>query len=149
MKEKEHDQLKAEFASDFMRNMPDSVLTFTSLGNLDVLYQDTSTYSARFNYPECYAIGIKNNNWYGYNHVFTIKGINFSNNQDYLINIQSIFKSDSTHLSTIWIENDRIYCSVERLNNNRFWPWKIYSSPLFKNNFEEEKSLNDSMFSGN
>lgn len=140
LKKHERNQLKTMFEEDFMRYVPDEILYSKCIDGFDILYQDSATLSERFYYPEHYAIGKKGKKLYGYNYAFTVIGINTFYKLDYIKTVLSYFESDSTHVSTIWRENDNLYCTVNRVHDGEYWPWKTYSLPYLQSSFIEEQS---------
>ncbi len=146
LKRNERSQLKNEFEIDFMRFVPMDIFTTKSLRGYDVLYQKPDTYSEMYKYPNYYSVGVKNGKWYGYDYVFTLTDIDVFQDIGYLATLITCFKSDTTHVNTIWKENGNVYCAVERFHDGEYWPWKVYSSPYLQTAFQVEQNANEDIW---
>ncbi|WP_417786506.1 hypothetical protein [Tenacibaculum sp.] len=132
-----------------MRVIPNNLVTVTKINDYEIAYQDKSTYSDRYNYPNNYAIGKVNTQKNDYEYITHVNGISPIEEFEYVTTILEAFKTDSTYVGVIIKEKDSVKANIYRKikkSKPRFVMWKWVKAPYGTITFETVELTNEHWF---
>lgn len=128
-----------------MRIIPSKLVQVIKIGDYEIAYQDKSTYSDRYHYPNNYAIGKVNTQKNDYKYVTHVNGISAVEEFKYITTILETFATDSTYVSVILKEEESVKVNIYRKtkeSKSKFVMWKKIQSPYKTVIFETVELVN-------
>lgn len=132
-----------------MRTIPSELVNVTKIDDYEIAYQDKSTYSDRYKYPNNYAMGKLNPQKNDYDYAVYIKGVSPIEDFEYITTILETFATDSTYVSVLLKEKDSIKANVYRKtkeSKSEFLMWKWVKTPYGAVTFETIEFMNTHRF---
>ena len=74
--------------------------------------------------------------------MFSTSDVEALSHLDYISEIAKYFKSDTTHISTIWMNSDTLSVIISRRRKDEYIKYKVFEVEFMRDNFAFKRAIN-------